>query len=79
MSHPIPGHINEQCDLCEKEAADSVAIETGNNAELRANVKLCIAHMEEQEAGYVSFDNKYADKIERLASEQMISRAEANQ
>lgn len=71
MSHPIPGHINVECELCPREASDSVDFETGNNAEMAVTIPLCNVHLEELEKTGYAFEEKYYKQIEEAAWERL--------
>ena len=77
MSHPIPGHVNVKCELCEHEAADSLEFETGNNAEMAVTINLCQTHLDEQEKTGYDFECKYFNQIHEAAWESVRSQADA--
>ncbi len=59
---------NPECSLEDnKEAVDSIVIETGNNAEIPITVYLCEKHLKEQEETGYAFEEKYAKRFLEMA------------
>lgn len=66
-----------KCELCPKEASDSMDFETGNNAEMAVTINLCQDHLDEQEKTGYEFEKKYYTQIEEAAWESLRSQADA--
>lgn len=65
------------CQFCNKPDVGSIEFETGNNAEYRVSVPLCVAHIHEAEDTGYDFEEKYAEQILECFYEQQRASADA--
>lgn len=57
------------CAFCGDDSIDTYVFDVGNNAEIRVSADICGPCIEEFESDESAFVDKYADKLDRMASE----------